>query len=164
MQLNQIAIILSVFSVLVSALALGWNIYRDVILKPRVRVWFAVVSILSEGSPEAPQYLNLKVTNHGPGSLKISNICVRDASLWKMALRRVKLAIIIPDDRNPMSEKLPSKVEVGDKIEILLPYNKHCFLNGSFTHVGVSDYYGRRHWAPKKQLREAYKAWERDFR
>ena len=62
-----------------------------------------------------------------------------------------------------MSSKLPAKIEVGDKIELFLPYVKDCFLKEHFTHVGVADYYGRMHWAPESELKMAYAEWKKDF-
>lgn len=163
MTTQNMALIISIFSFLVAALSLGWNIYRDVILKARVDVSFAIVMIIHESLPDRPQYLNLKVTNFGPGVVTISTICAREAQFWRRLLKKVKFAIITDDYTNPMSTKLPAKLDVGDKAEILLPYNKECFLNSQFTDVGVSDYYGRIHWAPRKQLKEAYNTWHKDF-
>ncbi len=163
MPTEQIALVVSIFSVLVASLALGWNIYRDIILKPKVDVAFAVVTIIHESLPHQPQYLNLKVTNFGPGVVSVSTICVRNAPLWKRVLRKVEYAIITPDYTNPMSARLPAKIEVGDKIELLLPYDEACFLTSQFTDVGINDYFGRTHWAPRRQLMKAYEKWRQDF-
>ncbi len=40
--LGAVAIFISVFSILIAAFSLGWNIYRDVILKPKVKVAFGI--------------------------------------------------------------------------------------------------------------------------
>ena len=68
---GQLAILISVASVFVAALALGWNIYRDVVLKPRVRVRFHIASILGEQG-RLGTYLSLSATNHGPGRVRLS--------------------------------------------------------------------------------------------
>jgi len=162
-KIEYIALIISIVSVLVASISLGWNIYRDVILKAKVDVTFAVVSVIHQSLPDRPQYLNLKATNFGPGPVTMSTICVREASVWRRAIRKVRFAIITPDYTNPMSAKLPAKIEVGDKIELLLPYDKDCFFKLPFTHVGISDYYGRIHWAPRKQFKEARATWIKDF-
>jgi hypothetical protein len=107
--------------------------------------------------------LNLTATNYGPGIVKTGNICVRQAPLWRRILRKVKFAIINPDYTNPMSTRLPAKIEVGDRIEVFLPYDEKCFLNSPFTDIGLSDYYGRVHWAPRRDLKKAYATWRKDF-
>ena len=163
MTTEQIALVVSIVSVLIASLALGWNVYRDVIMKPRVDVSFAVVTIFHESLPHRPQYLNLRVTNFGPGVVTISTICVREAPLWRRILRKARYAIITPDYTNSLSARLPAKIEVGEKIELLLPYDKECFLNTPFTHVGVNDYYARTHWAPRRDLKRAYTAWRKNF-
>jgi len=157
------ALIVSIFSVLIASLSLGWNIYRDIILKAKVDVSFAIVTMIHETLPHRPQYLNLKVTNFGPGVVTVSTICVREVSLWKRIRKKIQYAIITPDYTNPLSTRLPAKLEVGDKAEILLPYDKDCFLSSSFTDVGVNDYYGRTHWAPREHLKKAYATWRKNF-
>jgi hypothetical protein len=67
MPVEYIALLISIFSVLVAAFSLGWNIYRDIILKAKVDVSFAVVTIIHDTMPERPQFLNIKATNFGPG-------------------------------------------------------------------------------------------------
>ncbi len=163
MPIEYIALTVSIFSVLVASLSLGWNIYRDVILKAKVDVSFAVVTIIHDSLPNRPRYLNLKVTNFGPGPVTISTICAKEAQLWRRLLKKQKGAIVTPDYSNPLSAKLPAKIEVGDKIDLLLPYDKDCLLQSHFTHVGVFDYYGRLHCAPKSDLKKAYSTWQKDF-
>ena len=163
MPTEYVALAVSIFSILIAALSLGWNIYRDIILKARVAVFFSVVTVIHDSMPESPQYLNFSVTNFGPGSVTISSILVKEAQFWRRFLRNVKHAIITPDYTNPMSARIPAKIEVGDKIDLLLPYDKDCFLRSHFTHVGVSDYFGRIHWAPKSDLKKAYSTWKKDF-
>ncbi len=163
MSTEQVALLISIFSVLIASTSLGWNIYRDVVLKAKVDVSFSVVFILHETLPERPQYLNLKVVNFGPGVVNINTICIKEDQLWRRLLRKTKFAIVNADYSNPLSSRLPAKIEVGDKIELLLPYDKECFLKAHFTHVGVSDFYGRIHWAPMRQLKKTYESWNKDF-
>jgi len=163
METTYLAIGISVFSVLIASLSLGWNIYRDIILKAKVDVSFAIVHLIHETLPERPQFINFKVTNFGPGPVIISMIHAKYAPLKLRLLRKTEHAVVLSDDTNPHSSKLPAKIEVGDKIDLLLPYGKECMLNREWTHVGVNDYYGRVHWVPKKQLIQARKQWLEDF-
>jgi hypothetical protein len=163
MDIQNIAIGISLFSVAIASVSLGWNIYRDVILKAKVDVSFAVVALIHETLPERPQFVNFKVTNFGPGPVNISMIHAKYAPMKYRLLRKTEHAVINPDYKNPHSAKLPAKIEVADKIELFLPYNSKCLLNREWTHVGVNDYYGRVHWAPKKQLLKARKQWLEEF-
>ena len=159
----QLALLVSFISIPIALASLVWNIYRDVVLKAKVDVSFAVVFIIHETLQHRQQYLNLKITNFGPGVVNISTICVKEAEVWRLLLRKTRHAVINADYTNPMSARLPAKIEAGDKIELLLPYDSDCFLKSHFTHVGVSDYYGRVHWAPRQQLKKAYEYWHKDF-
>jgi hypothetical protein len=163
MSIAEIALIVSIASAIVASLSLGWNIYRDIVLKAKVDVSFAVVTLIDQARADRPQFLNLKAVNFGPGVVTISTIIVKDAPAWHLFLRPRKLAIITPDYTNPLSAKLPAKMEVGDKIELLLPYDREAFLKEAFTHVGLSDYFGRIHWAPLKDYAKVSETWEKDF-
>jgi hypothetical protein len=163
--LNQnIAIIVSIASAIVASISLGWNIYRDIILKARLKVSIAVVNVLKHGEDISPPYLNLTVTNFGPGVVTVSTVQLRAWSLWRRLTRRTKFAIVMHDYTNPLSAKLPTKLEVGDKLDLLFPYDEDCFLKDKdFTHVGVYDFFGRVHWAPPDQLRKICDKWSKDF-
>lgn len=156
---------ISVVSLLLASIALGWNVYRDVILKARVRVKFNIVRIVPQGrsAREVPQYLNLSATNHGPGSVRIQIMEGEESPLWRRLLRRRKYFVILSDHTNPMNRPLPHKLEVGDVFDLYLPYDKKCFLAGKATHIGIRDSFGRVHYAPKSHLRAARKAYRRDF-
>lgn len=160
---DQVALLISFGSLLIASLSLGWNIFRDVILKAKVLVSCSIVFIIHESMPERPEYVRIEATNFGPGPVNVSTLCVKQAPLWRRLLRKTKWAVITHDWTNPMSAKLPVKIEVGDQIKLLLPYDKNCFLKEPFTHVGISDYYGRIHWAPTYQLRKARKDWRKKF-
>src|SRR5690606_7153341 len=77
------AVIISGLALVVSAFALGWNVYRDVILRARVRVHVAVVSLVTPGesTESVPRFIRIEATNHGPGPVEITNIGGKAASL-----------------------------------------------------------------------------------
>jgi len=45
----EIALLISGFSAGIALLALGWNIYRDIILRPKVKVRLQISEILTPG-------------------------------------------------------------------------------------------------------------------
>jgi len=157
------SLFISVIAVAIAALALGWNIYRDIILKPKVRTKLGVSTLVTPGSSNQEEYVLLEPTNFGPGIVTIGSIVVKNTSFWKKLFKKEILAIIICDYENPLSAQLPAKIEVGSKISLLLRYDRECFLNQEWTHVGVYDYYGKFHSTPKKQIKEARELWLRDF-
>ena len=164
MPTDQIALVVSIFSALIASSALGWNIYRDVVLKPKVVVSFSLVVILHETLPERPHYLNVTGTNFGPGSVTLNTIVAREAPFWRRVIRRVRYAFITPDYANQMSERLPKKLEPGDKVNLLLPFERECLLgHPKLTHVGLSDSYGRNHWASRKDMEKARTEWAKEF-
>lgn len=163
MATDQLALIVSIVSAIIASLALGWNVYRDVVLKPKVVMSFSIVFIVHETLPNRPQYMNIRATNFGPGVVTLSSIVAKNAPLWRHVFKRVQYAFITPDHTNPLSGRLPAKLETGDKVELLLPYDADCLLSKAFTHVGLTDFYGRSHWAPRGDLKRAYIEWRKNF-
>jgi hypothetical protein len=163
MATDQLALIVSILSAAIASLALGWNVYRDVVLKPKIVVSFSIIFIIHESLPERPQYINITATNFGPGAVTLNSIVARNAPVWRRVLRKVQYAFITPDYTNPMSGRLPTKLETGDKVELLLPFDAECLLSHTFTQVGLTDFYGRSHWAPRRAMKKAYAQWKKDF-
>lgn len=124
----ELAIIISILSAVIASLSLGWNIYRDVVLKAKIIIGLSVSTIVQRGNPKRLEYVIIKATNHGPGSVNLSMVQMMDSSWWKWLLRKKKYASVIHDYTNPLSGQLPHKLEVGEKIDILFPYNADCML------------------------------------
>lgn len=162
------AIIISVFSVTVAATSLGWNIYRDIILKPKGKTTVSVVTVFGQGAQdslagEPPQFIRLQTTNFGPGPMLLQTIVLRQVSLWRRIRRSIRNAVLIHDPLPGYGSTLPARLEVGEESTILLPYNKDSFLAGEWNRVGVDDTFGRIHWANDRGLREAREQWRKDF-
>ena len=126
METAELAIIISVGSAAIAAISLGWNIYRDVILKPRAAVSVSKQNIIYPGSVPSSNYICIRATN-------------------------------------VHSSKLPAKVDVGETINLFVNYDKDCFLKGDYSKIGISDSFGKTHWAPKKQLSQLRKQWFSKF-
>ncbi len=159
----ETALSISIFSVAIAALSLGWNIYRDVILKAKIKIGFGVRTIIQHGNPERPEYVNITATNHGPGAVNLSMVQMKNSSWWRLLLRKEQHAVVIHDYTNPLSGQLPHKLEVGEKFDLLFPYDSECMLKSGWSHIGISDYFGRTHWAKSKQVKEALNQWKEDY-
>jgi hypothetical protein len=158
-----IALLVSVGSLLVAGLSLGWNIYRDIVLKPRVEVSFGKRVLHHSTLPKPVPKLNLSVTNLGPGPVKFSMIQLRNATVWNRLTRTTKWAVVMHDYTEPLSARLPATVEPGDRIELLLPWDEECCMSAPYTHIRISDFFGRVHWAPCKDVRATREQWLKDF-
>jgi hypothetical protein len=159
----EIAIIISIISATIAGFSLGWNIYRDVVLKAKIKIDFGIKVIIQHGNPSKPEFVNIAATNHGPGSVKLSMVQMKDSSLWRWLFRKEKYAVVMHDYENPLSGQLPCKLEVGETLDLLFHYNVNCMLKNGWSHIGVSDSYGRIHWAKSKQVKKAISQWKIDF-
>ena len=162
METADLAILISSCSAVVAAISLGWNVYRDVVLKPKVVVKFYVGRIFVAGYDNLPTYLILEATNHGPGNINLSMIRMKDSSIWKTLTKSTVHGAAFPDVEL-FGSKLPEKLEVGDKKQMLFEYNEACLLKSKMNHIGIGDSFGRMHWAPKKDMAIAQKKYNKDF-
>ena len=158
MPLGILALVISLFSILIAALSLGWNIYRDIVLKAKVRVRFMLGSITNPALKKPLDRLILSATNFGPGKIRLTGILLKESSFLKRPTNKWKYAILIHDYTAPLSGQLPCDLEVGDGRDFLFKIKTDCFLAHKWTHIGIRDSFGRVHWAPKKHVTEAREA------
>lgn len=159
---EKIAIILSIFSISISFLVLGWNIYRDIILKPRLKVRLEL-SFIKHGDYESPTKISITATNFGPNKIICTGIGAKIAPLWRRFFRKVKYAFIMYDYTDKYSSKIPCELDVGHDCKLFLSFDKNCFLKDPFTHICIFDTFGRKHYAPKRDVYKARKEYINRF-
>jgi len=137
--------------VLIAGTSLGWNIYRDLVLRARLQVSCNISSIFS-GQQRSGPYIALKVANKGPGPIFCNTVYIRETSFLLWLCRKRKNASFVHDYTNPLCSKLPLKLEVGDSATYLFNPTPDCFLSESYNQIGMSDSYGHVHWAPKADI------------
>ena len=159
----MVSIALSIFSVLIAGFALGWNVYRDVYSKPRIKVR-AAKRVIVHGEQKHGPYLALDVTNFGPGTASITAIITRDYSPWLRPRNRLG-GVVMHDWKNPYSAKLPAKLEPAERIDLFLPWidEDKYVLSTTMSRLGVMDVFGRSIWVPMKDLNEVRQQHGKDF-
>jgi hypothetical protein len=160
---NNLAILISFLSLLVAALSIGWNIYRDVIMKARLRVNFKIALISHPTLPKPLERINITATNFGPGKIKCNMLQLKETSFLKKILKKDKHAVLINDYTDPLSSKLPCDLETGESANFFFKLAEDCVLSKDWTHVGISDSYGRIHWAPKNNIAVAKKSFKEKY-
>lgn len=156
------SILISFAALFVSAISLGWNIYRDVILKPRMRVRIDISNIFSPGKVEGSS-ICIEGVNHGPGSIVCNGVIGINRSWWEFLKDKKKYFIVIEDYTNPYSDRLPKKLEIGDSVRLLFPYQEEAFLSRNPRKIGIRDTFSRVHWASRKSLKGAKEKFFKDF-
>jgi hypothetical protein len=164
MSKESVAILISIASILLASLSLGWNIYRDIILKARLKVRF-MVGVLHHPNFNKPlERLIVSTTNFGPGKIKCTMLFIKDSSFWKKITHKTKLAVLIHDYTDPLSGNFPCELDIGDGRDFLLQFSEDCFLSKDWTHIGIKDSYSRIHWAPKKNVNVARQEYMKKFK
>jgi hypothetical protein len=146
---------MAVIALIISAVALGWNIYRDAIRKPKLRVRMIMGTIVQAVTGHKDHRLVVNVTNFGPGKTRINSFHLRRSSLWLRLTRKREYGFLMYDFADPVSARLPSELEVGQKIGLTFRIVPDLFLGGTFTQLGVIDSFERTHWCSKRDYREA---------
>jgi hypothetical protein len=155
---------ISTLAFCVSCISLGWNIYRDIVLKARIRVRLEVRGVENEVTLNAETALVIEATNHGPGRVHLSGLVGRVAPWWRRLVRRTQWIPIYPDLDQLQNRSGPTVIEVGETASFVLRYRSDSLLAvDGLTHVGVGDSFGRVHYAPRYVFRNAVKRFRSDF-
>ena len=153
---------ISILSFVVAAFSLGWNIYRDIILKPRVRVTVSRAFVMT--TRRDPQdKLIISAVNFGPGKVNLNIIWFKRRSLMLRLRGKQTQGVWMHDFYNPISGKLPAVLDVGEKIDLVFPWDKELVFAHSPTHIGINDSFGRLHCADRKEVRNVLKVWQQEF-
>lgn len=162
METDQLAILIAGLSFGVAAFSLGWNIYKDIILKPTAKASADRVLMASEVMPQQMK-LKISAVNHGPGPIRLNIIRFIKTSLWKRLFRKWTHGVIIHDYRNPLSGQLPVTLEVGETVDLIFPWDAENICSVNPTSIGIADSFGRTHWAKRKNVRKLMEHWRSDF-
>lgn len=68
---ENISIVISIFSLIIAATALGWNIYRDCVDKGKLKVSAYVAEVFYPGRGKCPEVISVRVTNVGKKPLVV---------------------------------------------------------------------------------------------
>ena len=159
---TDIAIGISLLSFGLSCVSLAWNIFRELWLRPRLRVSIAV-ALVGPARVEMEQKIVISGTNFGPGKIRVSIVRCDRSSLLSRLLRRAKYGFVIHDYENPMSGQLPTTLDVGERVDLIFPFDADCMLSKQPSRVGLRDNFGRDHWVPRKSLKLAQDDYDRTF-
>jgi hypothetical protein len=127
-----IASCVSILALIASSLSLGWNIHRDVVLKPRLRVTFGIKSMMVEReqyrlSEAGPPFLTLQVTNLGPGEVVCSSAVAKIVSFPRSLFTEFPYGVLKPDSKHPLCFPPNHRLVVGDTMQLI------CLPKGVFA-------------------------------
>ena len=152
MSIAAIALAISFASLVLAAVSLGWNIYRDIVLKPKLRVAIRVAKVIREPHSSNLDRVLVTITNFGPGKTRAEMLILRPR-YWRRLLRKPpRYAVAIYDYQDPLSGRLPAALEVGDKVDLTFRFGPDLFLTDDrFSQIGISDAFGRTHWCHRSE-------------
>ncbi|HEU0050308.1 MAG TPA: hypothetical protein VFQ43_22160 [Nitrososphaera sp.] len=90
--------------------------------------------------------------------MKLDSLFLRKFSIGKKITRRIEHAYLMHDFKHPFGGHLPAELETGQRIDLSFAPDQCKFLDDNFTHIGISDSFGRLHWCKKRDMLETRKA------
>ncbi|MCP3444206.1 hypothetical protein [Bradyrhizobium sp. CCGUVB14] len=156
------ALVISLFSLVVSAASFVWNVWSKFIYpKPGVRVSFKMVQFISENSDDVPEVLRLGATNMGPGEVILDKALGNFIGYFGQTTRYLLLSTLwdYPTHMDLTLGRLgagfPVKLAVGESFSAYLVPAHERLAKGDYQRIGFTDSFGRDHWAPRKDILEA---------
>jgi len=158
MERETVALILSIVSLFIAVLSLGWNVYREIALRAQVKTALAIGEYHSDGAVIKKIYIT--AANRGPGPVQIQGFKV-DAPKKKPF--NVRYHVVPVDWDDPLTTRLPALLTVGQTAQLVVSYRPDLFLAGGATRIGLTDSFGRTHWTPRRDGKRARDEFRRDF-
>jgi hypothetical protein len=169
--MDKMAIWISLFSILIAAISLGWNIYKE-IMRPRLVINLSL----------SPPHLIISVTNLGPHKITLENRVILKYS-WAFFNGRLKRNVYEPVDviSNNLIHKsvkdfvisghpasmlvTPHALDIGEKDIFKIDLKSKSFLEKKgIIKIGLLDSTGKIHWASKKDYKKIKKEYERNLK
>jgi hypothetical protein len=153
------ALIVSLFSFLVSLAGFVWNVWSKFIYpRAKVRAYIAVMEMFDGRGGPVSNTIQLTATNYGPTDITLhaQQAKRRQGFLWFRRNRH--LAMINPVDHpatnNPVGffpQGFPKKLAVGESVSVYFSDDspKHWVEEYDLFHFGFSDTFGRFHWCSR---------------
>ena len=146
------ALVISVFSAVVSVAGFVWNIWSKFIYpKPRLLARMRT-SLLVGTVHNLPSVLSFSAINHGPGDITLKQVIgkVRKKYPWSKSQRAILKCYLnwphsLQESEIGQYPNLPCKLEVGDSYDLHFPTN--IFVGGKVTDLAFVDGFGREHWS-----------------
>ncbi|KAA3517561.1 hypothetical protein G6L63_21140 [Agrobacterium vitis] len=155
------ALVVSIFSFIVSLAGFIWNVWSKFIYpKAKVRVSFYSGFVMGEGF-DGVEMLTLNATNYGPGAITLHLAVGRSRVSRFKKLESFMLNPLhdFPAQTNftlgPFSGGLPKKVDVGESFSAFFVKKHAAIAIKNVVDVGFTDTFGRCHWARRRAVAKA---------
>lgn len=162
MQTADWALVISLFSLVVSAASFIWNVWSKFIYpKPVVRVSFSMVQIVGNDLDYIPEALRLSATNMGPGDITLNNALVKFSGHFGETTGYGLLSTLddfprhLDHTRGGYGVGFPAKVAVGESYNAYFEPEHELLATGDYQRIGFTDSFNRNPWAPRRSILQA---------
>jgi hypothetical protein len=158
------ALVVSLFSALLSLAGFVWNIWSKFIYpKAKIKVSIGIwLSMDGDGTP-ARKFINLSATNYGPTEITLHSHAAkrRQGFFWFNRNRYLALInpVAHPDSSQPtgrFAPGFPKKLAIGEKVDVYFSRDapKGWVEEGDLYYFGFADTFGRYHWCSHRNAKK----------
>ena len=158
------ALVVSLFSFLVSLAGFVWNVWSKFIYpRAKVRAYIAVMRIYNGDGRPARRTIQLSATNYGPTDITLHGHQVKHRQGFLWFRRNRELALINPiahPDSNTttgwFAPGFPKKLAVGEGVGVYFSADapQRWVEEADLFYFGFSDTFGRLHWCSRTNARK----------
>jgi hypothetical protein len=158
------ALVVSLFSFMVSLAGFVWNIWSKFIYpRAKVRASIAIMLIFDGDGTPPRKFIAMAATNYGPTDITLSGHIAkrRQGFLWFGRNRRFAAlnTIAHPDSEEPAgitAPGFPKKLAVGENVSVYLSAQgpKRWVEESDLYWFGFADTFGRNHWCSRANAKK----------
>ena len=158
------ALIVSLFSFVVSLAGFIWNVWSKFIYpRAKVRASIAVMLIFDGDGTPPRHFIQLSATNYGPTEITLQNHVAkrRQGFLWFRTNEKLAMlnTVAHPDDEEPAgftAQGFPKKLTVGESAKVYYSAKapKRWVEESDIYYFGFSDTFGRYHWCSRANAKK----------
>ena len=151
MKETVITLALGILSCIVAFASFTWSIFKDIFLRPRLRIRGSVSGCIENGTV-TDDFLSIKIYNYGPGEITINSLVVKVRC--QHSTKTNWLTIVDGVYKNPLNKGLPMAIQHGNANAVLLELRKAVWLKEHIYKIGVGDNFGKHYWMPSNDVRK----------
>ena len=158
------ALVVSLFSFIVSLAGFVWNVWSKFIYpRAKVRATISVMLIFDGDGTPPRKFISLSATNYGPTEITLSSHIAKRRHGFLTAKRNIKYAMLNtishPDSDEPAgfsAPGFPKKLAVGENVSVYFSAKgpKRWVEESDLYWFGFSDTFGRSHWCSRPNAKK----------
>ena len=148
---------IAVAALVLSVFTLGWTLYRELLGRTRFKVHVTIAHPVSDTGQFGKPVISIEFVNTGFVATSVGLPFVTRPLWRRVLLRQTTFGQIVRVDAWPHATPTNTKLEPGELGRYYLPIPNDLLSKTEFNRLGLYDTFGRKHFAPKKDIKNIRK-------